>query len=108
VIYLQIPVTTTEVIGGTEPMEEILKHYRDRIEAMDFEPLSDDEAAARRAADAEGVASVRLEGLELTAIDAAFLDMLAEFRVPQELSSALTIEFTRDMLAANTHARHDA
>ncbi|MET1756472.1 hypothetical protein ABVV53_13595 [Novosphingobium sp. RD2P27] len=89
-------------------MEDILKRYRERIEAMEFEPLSDDEASARRAADAEGVASVRLEGLELTAFDAAFLDMLAEFRVPQELSSALTLEFTRDMLATNTHARHDA
>lgn len=85
-------------------MQDILKHYRQRIASMDFEPLSNDATAARRAADAEGIASVRLEGLELTPLDAAFLDMLAEMRVPQELSSELAVEFSREVLALQIHA----
>lgn len=79
-------------------MIEILEKYRDRIAALDYTPLTDDELAAVRAADRSAVASAAIEGLKRSELGDAFAMLLLEMRVPPDIGAQLVVEFTKDTL----------
>ena len=79
---------------------DLVETYRTRISALDFTPLTDEEVAQARAAHANAVASARIEGVEMTSQDAAFVEMLLELRVPQKVAMPLALQYGRDVLTA--------
>ena len=82
-------------------MMDILDAYRVRIAALDFTPLSDEAAAQARAAYAESVASGRIEGAEMAPQDAAFVEMLLDMRMPQNVAMPLILQYGHDAVAAH-------
>lgn len=76
----------------------ILEAYRERIATLNYTPLTVDEAAQAHTSHAEAIASVRIEGIEMTSQDAAFFELLLEMRIPHAVAMPLVLQYGRDII----------
>lgn len=76
-----------------------LDYFRNKIKAMDFVPMTDEELAIALKKDAEAVDNARLEGIYQTEEERAFFDMMNQERLPMHLQEQLVDEWLADRLS---------
>lgn len=79
--------------------ERLLQHYREKLQAQSYEPLTDAqlETVKRRRMNAR--ASAAIEGLYGAPMDDALFDLFEELRVPAEVSQVVLEDFASQTLA---------
>ena len=77
----------------------IVEAFRAELRARDYPRLTDAEAGAMRADYAQGMANNAIEDIHPPPAMVAFIDMLVEERVPQEVSDEYFDRFAADQYA---------
>ncbi|WP_227429175.1 hypothetical protein [Psychrobacter sp. I-STPA6b] len=74
-------------------MKKDIEYFRQKIRAMEYTPLTDEELAVVIEKHIDAVEDVRLEGYYLTADDDEFFAMLNEERVPLDIQADIVYEW---------------
>ena len=80
-------------------MENIIDTYRNRINAMGYEPSRQEDIPAVMAAYCEAIANCKIEGLELVSDDHSFCLLLVETQIPVDVAIGLAQDYNRDVLS---------